>query len=75
VRSTVSKCIDERTGKMRPFREQSVILDGVYCKGVYSDRRMFCPRAIFPFWRENWLERAEDGSAAPGDDDQLPPEA
>jgi hypothetical protein len=59
VRSTVTKIIDERTGKMRPFKEQSVILDGVYCKGIYSDKRMFCPRAIYSFWRENWLDRLE----------------
>jgi hypothetical protein len=59
VRSAVTKIIDERSGKMLHFKEQSVILDGVYCKGHYSDRRMFCPRAIFPFWLEAWLERAE----------------
>jgi hypothetical protein len=63
VRSTVSKIIDERTGKMRPFKEQSVILDGVYCKGIYSDKRMFCPRAIYSFWRENWVERVEEKSS------------
>jgi len=38
---------------------QPRILEGVTCQARYSDRRMFCPRAIYPFWRESWLERAE----------------
>jgi hypothetical protein len=32
-------------------------LDGVTCKGDYSVGRWFCPRALYPFWREDWLER------------------
>jgi hypothetical protein len=57
VRSTVAKIINERTGKMIKLRGNNVILEGVWCRGHYSDRRMLCPRAIFPFWREAWLER------------------
>jgi hypothetical protein len=56
VRSAVSQFIDERTGKMIRLKDRNVILEEVYCQGRYSDRRMFCPRAIFPFWRETWLE-------------------
>ena len=59
VRSRVSKIIDEKTGKMRVFKTPAVILEGVYCQARYSDRRMFCPRAILPFWRDAWLERAQ----------------
>jgi len=59
VRSKVTKIIHEKTGKMIELKDQNVILDGVYCKGWYSDRRMFCPRAIYPIWRETWLERVE----------------
>ncbi len=62
VRCRVSRIVDERTGKLIPIKGNSVILDGAWCKGHYSDRRMYCPRAIFPFWRETWLERvAEPG--------------
>lgn len=60
VRCRVSRIIDERTGKMIPIRGNSVILDGAWCKGHYSDRRMYCPRALFPIWRETWLERVEE---------------
>src|SRR6185369_6144113 len=59
VRSRVTRIIDERSGKMIPIRGGSVILEGAWCKGYYSDRRLHCPRAIFTFWRETWLERIE----------------
>ena len=63
VRSRVDRIIDERTGKMLPLKTESVILEGVYCQARYSDRRLFCPRAIYPMWREVWLDRVEqDGS-------------
>jgi hypothetical protein len=65
VRSVVSRIVDERTGKMRHFKGQSVILEGVWCKGHYSYRRMFCPRAIYSFWREAWLERVEEQHSQP----------
>lgn len=63
VRSPVRRIVDERTGQMLEFKEQSVILDGAWCEGRYSDRRMMCPRAIFPFWKETWLERVEPSPA------------
>ncbi len=62
VRSRVSKIIDEKTGKMRPLKNRVIILEGVYCQARYSDRRMFCPRAIYSFWREAWLERVQPPS-------------
>jgi hypothetical protein len=57
VRARVSKIIDEKTGKMTPMKTESIILEGVYCQARYSECRMFCPRAIYPYWREIWLER------------------
>lgn len=33
-----------------------MILDGAVCNGVFSDRRLFCPRAIYPYWRTLWLK-------------------
>jgi hypothetical protein len=59
VRSSVKKIVDERTGRMIKLRGNSLILDGAWCAAHYADRRLFCPRAIFPFWREAWLEPAE----------------
>jgi hypothetical protein len=57
VRSRVERTIDERTGKLLEVRGNTVLLEDTWCMGHYSDRRMFCPRAIYPFWRETWLER------------------
>jgi hypothetical protein len=60
VRSTVSKIIDEKTGKMLTLKDRNVILEGAICEARYSDRRMICPRAIYSIWRETWLKRADE---------------
>jgi len=59
VLSRVTRIIDEKTGKMRTLPTPSVILDGVVCTGHNSVDRMFCPRNIYPYWREIWLKRVE----------------
>lgn len=64
VRSRVNRIVDERTGKLIKVLGNTVILEEVWCKGHYSDRRMFCPRAIYSFWRETWLERVDPSSDA-----------
>jgi len=51
--------INEKTGVMMKLPGPSVILDDVTCSGNYSMCRMFCPRAIYPYWREAWLTKAE----------------
>jgi hypothetical protein len=71
VRSAISRLVDERTGRMLTLKDRNVILDGAICQARYSDRRMFCPRAIYPFWRETWLERMAQPSAAACDDHQF----
>ena len=63
VRSKVERIIDERSGRMIALKGQNVILDNVWCQARYSDRRMLCPRAIYPFWRETWLERVPEAEA------------
>ena len=60
VKSIVEKFIDEKTGKMITPKNKSVILEGVFCQARYSDCRLFCPRAIFSWWREIWLEKIID---------------
>lgn len=53
----VDKIVDERTGKMREMKTPCVVLDSVICRSRYSECRLFCPRSIYPYWREIWLER------------------
>lgn len=59
VLKRVTRIVDEKTGVMVEMKNPCIILDGVACQARYSPCRMFCPRAIYPFWREIWLERAE----------------
>jgi hypothetical protein len=64
VHSLVRQIVDERTGKLLRFKAPCVILEGAYCQGAYSERRMFCPRAIYPYWRDLWLERVDPPAPA-----------
>jgi hypothetical protein len=66
VRARVERIIDERTGQMISFSRDCIILDGAICLALYSDRRLFCPRSIYPYWREIWLRRVEDAPEAQG---------
>lgn len=63
VRSVVNQIVDERTGYMLRFKTPAAILESAYCRGTHSDNRMFCPRAIYPYWRTIWLTPLE--SSAP----------
>jgi hypothetical protein len=57
VRTRVDKFIDERSGYLKRMKTPAVILEGAFCRARYSNHRMFCPRSIFAWWREVWLER------------------
>lgn len=52
----VRQIIDEKTGKMLYMKYPCIILEGVWCR---SDYHRFCPRAIFHYWREEWLQRLQ----------------
>jgi hypothetical protein len=58
VGDRVERFIDENTGTMVELKSPCVVLDGVACSGDWSEGRWFCPRAIYPYWREDWLRRA-----------------
>jgi hypothetical protein len=61
VKDRVQRIIDENTGTMIEMKRDCLILEGVACSGDLSEGRWFCPRAIYPYWREAWLRRVEDG--------------
>jgi hypothetical protein len=61
----VDQIINEKTGEMMRMPNPCIILDNVVCSGNYSHNRMFCPRAIYPYWREIWLRRADANGAEP----------
>jgi hypothetical protein len=56
VRARVNHIIEESTGEMIDIKSDCVMLDGVVCA---ADFHRFCTRAIFPYWREIWLEKIE----------------
>jgi hypothetical protein len=66
VRARVSKFIDEKTGRMKSMTTPAVILETVWCRSRYSDCRLFCPRSIYSWWREVWLERVPEGEDRKG---------
>lgn len=60
VRRRVSRFIDDRNGRMVELKTDCVTLEDVVCSGDHSVTRWFCPRAIYPYWRECWLRRVSE---------------
>jgi hypothetical protein len=62
VLKSVTKIIDEKTAKMVEMKTPCIILDKVVCQARYSQCRLLCPKGMYPYWREIWLERVEASS-------------
>jgi hypothetical protein len=56
----VEQIIDEKSGRMLHLKTPCVVLESVTCTGRYHRQ---CPRAIYPYWREIWLERVDEPSS------------
>ena len=50
-------------GEFLEFKSDCIILEGVVCTGDYH---RFCTRAIYPYWREIWLERVTEPTVVNG---------
>jgi hypothetical protein len=61
VQDRVEQIIDERTGRMLKIPSDCLILEGVVCSGEISPGRWFCPRAVYPYWREAWVRPVREG--------------
>ena len=70
VLKRVSRIIDEKTGKMQTMKNPCIMLEDVICQARYSACRMFCPRSIYPYWREIWLERVSPKTSSIDSDQQ-----
>jgi hypothetical protein len=53
----VEQIVEENTGRMLRLPGDCIILDGAICVGDYNQ---YCPRAIYPYWREIWLRRVAE---------------
>jgi hypothetical protein len=63
VKRRVERFIDEGTGRLVQLKSDCYILDGVVCSGDLNEGKWFCRRAIYPWWREAWLQPvAQEGS-------------
>jgi hypothetical protein len=59
----VDRCIDEETGRLLQMKNPCIVLEDTVCQGAYNAN---CPRSIYAFWREIWLERVtEPGTEHP----------
>jgi hypothetical protein len=62
VKQRVDRLIDERSGVMMTMKSPGIILENTACMGHFHPPRLFCPRGIYPFWREIWLKRVENNT-------------
>ena len=60
VKTRVTTFVNESTGRLTTLKTPAVILEGVWCQSRYSNKKMFCPRALYSWWRDIWLERIPD---------------
>ena len=66
VRRRIERLIDERTGAMIELKSDCISLEGGVCSGELSTGRWFCPREIYSYWRECWLERVDPPAGVAG---------
>ena len=63
VKAKVAQFLDEGSGRVITLASDAYILENVVCRSYHSDGRWFCPRAIYPWWREAWLRPVEKEAA------------
>lgn len=57
VRARLTTYMDEKRGKLVHLKNPCILLEDVYCQSRYSSCKMMCPRSIYSWWHEVWLER------------------
>jgi hypothetical protein len=65
VKARVNHIIDETSGRLIHIKRDAIILEGGICSGECSTGRWFCPREIYAYFREAWLERVDAPLEAP----------
>jgi hypothetical protein len=57
VIKVVKKSVYDVNGEMIYFPTNCILLEDVICTGTISDKRLFCQKSCYPFWREIWLRK------------------
>jgi len=58
VAGRIEKIINEKTGKMIRMKSDVIILEDGECRAQFINNcRRFCPRSVYHYFREIWLER------------------
>lgn len=52
----VKNIVNEVNGEMLRFSNNCIILEDIICTGQISDKRLFCKKSCYPYWREIWLK-------------------
>jgi len=65
VLKVVTKIIDEKSGKMIQMKTPCVVLDSVVCRARYSPCRLLCPKEMYSYWREIWLDKVNSDTTCP----------
>jgi hypothetical protein len=74
VAGRIERIINEKTGKMIHLKNDVVILENAVCRGKYINNcRRFCPRSVYCYFREIWLERVESPASKPGEGGAVSP--
>ena len=67
VAARLTKFINEKTGKMIRPKNDVIILENAVCHSRYVDNcRLFCPRRMYLYFREIWLERVPEALSPRG---------
>jgi hypothetical protein len=66
VLDRVNTIVNEKTGKLIHIKNDCIMLDEAVCLACYAKYRLFCPRSIYAYWREIWLERVMPDSKLTG---------
>ncbi|MGV7218131.1 hypothetical protein [Bradyrhizobium sp. UFLA05-112] len=61
IRDKVRRIVDDKTGRMLKIKD-CLILEGAVCSGERTPGCWFCPRQIYPFWREAWVRRVAESN-------------
>jgi hypothetical protein len=72
VAARLEHIINEKTGKMIHLKNDVVILEGGICFAQYINNcRRFCPRAVYHYFREIWLERVPEPVGASAEPERV----